>query len=240
MALAYVAERGKLDIINGSGSSQAVTLSATCGAGNLIVLLFGTRTAATLNSITDSRGNTWSIDRAPTTTNAVWIVSTVQNGGALQSGDTITLTFSATPGNTRMAVVEEFSGNETASYVDQSAGTTTASGTSHPSGTTGTTAQADEVAVVAWTGNGNVFAGSLNNSYQQFTTFVIDNAGAPADTFAKTLSLGYKILSGTGTQDCTATFGATTSSEGAIVTYKAAAAGGTPPTLRIAQSNLRW
>lgn len=222
MALAWVAERGKLDTAAGSGSTQAVTLSATCGAGNMVVLVFGARcTGITGCSVADSRSNTWTIDAGPfnASNDFVMVASTMQNTATLQSADTVTITFGTAPGNGRMAVLEEFSGI-TGRTVDKTAEANGTGVTSFPTGTTGATVTADEIAVAAWCCDTG-FEGSLTGDagYSAFTTLSID-PGAPADGFIKTLGMQYKILAATGAQSATASKVApTVSYDGVIVTY---------------------
>jgi uncharacterized repeat protein (TIGR02059 family) len=223
-------ERGALSINDGLGTTQAIPVTQSCGAGNTIVLIFAGRcTSAASISVADSRGNTWTVDGGPAngSNNLVLIASTRQDADALQAGDSVTVTFGTAPQQSRMAVLEEFAGLLTTSYVDKTATATSASATSLPTGTTAATTQADELAVAAWNLDGisEVDISGFDSTYQRFPTYVLAELGV-TDGYVKAYVGQYKILSATGAQAATITRPTAGSYQGMIVTYKADSAGG--------------
>jgi hypothetical protein len=87
----------------------------------MVVLLFGARNTSTAGiSVTDSRGNKWTIDAGPfnTANNLCFIASTMQTAGTLQTSDTVTITCGTAPTN-RMGLLEEFSGVTNGTRVDR-------------------------------------------------------------------------------------------------------------------------
>lgn len=232
-AIVYVGERGTLNINNGSGTTQAVTVASNATAGNTIILVFATRDTSVAGvSVADSRSNTWTIDVGPLNTfnNFVMIASTRQNTATLQTNDTVTVTFGTAPNLARLGVIEEFSGLQTsAGYVDQTANAS-ASSTTQTTGTTAATAQADELAVSAFniSADPSGVTATHDSSYTDFTTWT--QQALTGDGQDKRLATQYKILSATGTQSSTITLDATHGAQGMIVTYKMAAASCGSPT----------
>src|SRR5581483_6097582 len=94
MALAYVAQR----VSGTSAQTTSVTFSpaTNCTPGALLVLLFAGRATATPSvTVTDTKGNTWTVDAGPIREPGngwCFIASTVQDVGALLTTDTITVT----------------------------------------------------------------------------------------------------------------------------------------------------
>jgi hypothetical protein len=225
--MAYVGERGTLGITTGVGSTQDIPLASSCTSGNTLILIFASRcTSAAGISVTDSRGNTWTVDGGPYnfSNDLILVASTRQDVGRLITGDLVTVTFTTAPQEPRIAFLEEFSGLLTSSYVDQTANATGSVVTSLPTGTTGTTTQANEVAISAFCvddSNINVVL-TPDAGYSQFTSFSFTEWG----TYKKIGAAQYLILTSTGAQASTITAGiAPNSYQGLIVTYKAAAAG---------------
>lgn len=219
MAITYVRELAANKANGVSDVTAAFTTTATATAGDLVVLSFISKqsTQPSAATVTDTRGNTWTVDAGPigTINNNILIASTVQNAGALQSGDTITVTFTGGVGMTGFTTawwVEEFTGNQATGFVDKSATLSNGSGLTGGSGTTAATTSADEVAVAAII-VGSVEATLTAASYSSFTT--AQQIGASRSGLAV-----YKILSATGAQS--ETFNWTTTADvsyGAIVTY---------------------
>lgn len=214
--------------VSSASSSTTFTIASDLSSGNTAILSYAAASALTTASVTDSRGNTWTIDAGPFVqgTNFLFVASTRMDVGTLLAGDTVTVTLGATPsGAARLYRIEEFYGLATSSYVDQvvnnGVGTTSTTGTVGP---TSTTSQNDELVFVAFNSANFITGGSPGTGYTSTPTF--SNAINVADYHS--LSTEYKIISSTGTQtagvnfDTTGPSGGPTSYEGIIVTYKGA------------------
>ena len=117
----------------------------------------------------------------------------------------------------------EIEGPWNAAPVDQTTdpGRQALGGLTYGCGTTGTTTQANEVAIAVMysRSSANVDAAiSFDNS------FVHDNAACVVSTF-KSITVGTKLLSATGTVTTTCTFGTAAATQGGIVTFKKETAG---------------
>lgn len=221
MAASYVAERKSGDITAGAFAFSPAT---NCTAGNTLALVIAHYVANTIGvtGVTDTKGNTWTIDQSVTVTGgqAVFICSTLQDVGTLTTSDTITV--ATTGSGTGAYWLEEFSGQYSKDVSTSATGTSGAGNT----GTTAATADADEFAVVGLvakkSGGGATWVWTKDANYTNFTT------APPVPTGSSTLSSAahYRILSSTGTQICTDTVNQTSNAwGGAIVTYKVVAAG---------------
>lgn len=217
MAIAYIGERAA-GVLASITSTQVITPTANTVAGHTLFLVFSMNNSTrTVTGVTDTAGgNTWAVDvSASANTRTVSICSVFLNTAILTS-HTITATLSgmSTSGNTWW--LEEFSGVLSASFLDKTATAAWASGTAADSGTTATTTQADEVAITGfcWGAAGATFTDS--SGYSAFTT------GVQTSSSMSGMSK-YLIVSATGAQREQATVDSA-SGEGAIATYKAAAA----------------
>src|SRR3990167_7261455 len=151
MALAFVQKIG-----DNSSSSGGTTLVITVPAGgvaqdSLIVIAAGGSSSAVISSVADSKGNTYQVDDTEATYGFAGSVATAIAATALVSGDTITITYSASV-TFRTACAYEFSGAASASWLDKVVSAGDASGTSSApdSGLTATTAQAGELIFAAF------------------------------------------------------------------------------------------
>ncbi len=125
---------------NGASSATIVVTVAAGGVpvGNTVIITLNANGNGTVNSVADTQGNTWSIDRQSTSTTGGQLVSS-KITTALQAGDTITVTGSASIAG-RIAIAAEFSGVAGVDVQDSATGTgTTATGSTiisavHPSG----------------------------------------------------------------------------------------------------------
>lgn len=218
---AYNAERkaGQITFVLASGTFSPAT---NCGAGNTLVLVAVTTSgsAQKLTAVTDTKGNTWTVDKTAGTGPAVSICSTKQNAGALTTGDTVTMTGTGS-GVVMQIWCEEFTGQYDFDVAASATGTTGAGNT----GTTAATASTDEFAVAGIcatkSGAGAVWTWTKDANYTNFTTAPpLPNASGSGSSAAH-----YRLLAATGTQLCTDTVNQTTNSwAGAIATYKVAAA----------------
>jgi hypothetical protein len=225
MAIAYVKELGK-GTQTGTATTYVITLSATAAAGNLAIGRIGTGSTVTISSVTDSRGNTWTVDKTQGSGPSAHLVSTGQDVGTLQSGDTITITISGSIA-AGTAIFDEFSGMDiTSSRVDKTAGNSAGATTARDAGTTAATTQADELVVGAFAIAGDETSLTVGSGYSHFTSDYIN------DSATNSIAGEYQIVSATGTQNPTATAGANAAYRAVVATYKAAA-GGAPPVIAI-------
>ena len=219
MALAFVQKIG-----DNSSSSGGTTLAITVPAGgvaqdSLIVIAAGGSSSAVISSVADSKGNTYQVDDTEATYGFAGSVATAIAATALVSGDTITITYSASV-TFRTACAYEFSGAATASWLDKVVSAGDASGTSSApdSGLTATTAQADELIFAAFT----------------FLTVTISAEGSGYSALGgrgggggRQVDAAYKIVSSTGTYKADCTLSGNSNWNAICVTIKAAAAGQT-------------
>jgi hypothetical protein len=201
--MSYVGEVGKN---NASGSSTAIVVNVTTapGAGHFLCARIQGTTA--ISSVTDSKGNTWSVDKAATASPLAALASTMQNVGTLTTSDTITVTYT-TASNPRSVIVDEFSAVAT-SPLDQVA-TATGTTTNRTGGTTPTTTQADELIIGCFATGSAETSFTHGTGYSDFTT-----------KFAGSVSGEYQIVAATGAYNPTATGGVSATSHGVTATYK--------------------
>lgn len=183
--------------------------------GNTLLLVVKTSASITVTGVTDSKGNTWTVDETPGSTNANITLVRAALTAALTTGDTISIALSATSGNV-CAQLLEFSGLA-AAPLDQhtNANSLTLSVTVGP---TGATTKASEIVVTAVARGGT--AGATVWTPPSGYTEVPTGLGGAGDDLVDS---AYKILTTTGTQ--TATWSATAggaNQPAVIATYKAA------------------
>jgi hypothetical protein len=204
-------------------SSAGGGLTSSCTAGNTVIFLFSgqTTTLPTVTSITDSKGNTWTIDVQNNAQKTVVIASTRQNAGTLLSTDNITINLASVYTGNIDGFVLEFSGQ----YVfDVGATNSGTSGTSLASGTTAATASTDEFACVMYhatkSGATATYTWTKDANYTSPATFQLpSSATATRDSDV----IGYRLLSATGAQSATYVVNNTSNGWGAsIATYKPA------------------
>lgn len=145
MALS-VWEIGSGSVGLGLSNTMIATLTSSVAAGQLAVGWVCVQSNGNLNSISDTRGNTWTIRPAYVsgTFRYFWVDSVLTTG--LEVGDTITMVCS-TAANRKISVFHGISGQAANPFDHQGPG---AAGTSNsPSITTSTLAQADSVILCA-------------------------------------------------------------------------------------------
>lgn len=214
MAIAYVGNRG-----SGSPTISTATTTfspaSTIVAGDLAVLMYAAAptTARTLNSVTDTGSNTWTVDKQIQNGTALVVIASSVLTTQLTTGSTITATWSATMvGQSPRYNCEEFSGVVTATWTDVTA-SATGSGTAVTAGTTAAAAAGD-LGIGAW----GIAANTTFTADGSHTKFTDVSSAAP-------LSLGGEYnVSVSGAQSATMTAGATGNWAGVQATYKAAAA----------------
>lgn len=171
-----------------SGTVTAATLTSAVPAGNTLVIALNSGADGTVASATDTKGNTYVIDRNSTSTTGGQLVRChVTN--ALAAGDVITVTRSVASSN-HVLIAAEYAGLATDSF-DQVAST---SGTSaSPTATSPATTQSPEV-VVGTIGLAAV-TGNISGVDPSWTE--IARVAAPS---ARMLVMYSKVVDATGAQ----------------------------------------
>lgn len=197
-------------VVQGAGSANTVvTLTAGAPAGALVAVAIGHATNNAIAGVTDSRGNTYAIDKAVGASAINAVVATSILATPLVAGDTLTITTAGAIG-ARCWDVEAFAGL-LASPLDQTAGAT-GSGTT-PGATTPATTQADEL-VLAVVGINAATSFAAGSGYTLLTS--LQNPGSNSIA----LGVAYKVASATGTQTASGALGASTTWAIAVGTYK--------------------
>ena len=155
----------------------------------------------------------------------------------IASGSTVTVTLSG-PHDDKAAVGEGFSGIATSSYLGATA-SDGAYGSTVASGTTDATPASGDLGLAAAhvTGDSTTSISSVDSGYTLGGNDGTNPWGL-GDAIGA-MQAAYKVLASSGATSANFTLTTGVDHEGAIAIYKAAA-GGTPPTLRIVQSNQRW
>lgn len=222
---------------NATTATSAVTLTAAVSAGHTLIGAVCWEASAgslpTISSIVDSRSNTWTttpdISVVAGTTLAVAIIR-ARVTTALQIGDTITITISAT--RTRWVwQIDEFDDVNASTPKDVTASSAPGSSASLVSGTTGTTAQAYELLYAAY-GYGSGRTVTIPSGWSGGSQ-VITSAGSTD----RALQTTWKYASATGTQQGTLTLSSASTYGGVIATYKATSLA--PPVGRVSQVKLQ-
>jgi hypothetical protein len=131
-----------------SGNTVTLVPVQNCIAGNLVVIAVNSGNIV-VSSVTDTKSNTWTIDKAQGASSVTTVISTLQNGGALLTTDTITVNFS-TSGANKVCCAMEFSGIRSGTRVDVTpAAATGTTATAVSSGATATNTFADDVVIGA-------------------------------------------------------------------------------------------
>jgi hypothetical protein len=147
--IAFVKQLGTNSQTNGGGTvTLAVPFAGVAQGDTVMVWAAMSGSGTTISSITDSRGNSYTVDS--TIINASFGFNTFIGSGyaatALAAGDTITVAFSASYYSLRLVAAAEFSGIPASGRLDQKAGAT-GNSAAPSSGSTATTAQATELVV---------------------------------------------------------------------------------------------
>lgn len=211
-----------------------ITAAAAAPAGSLLVICWGSRlnvNGALLTGVTDSRGNTYTVDRSEfnnTSGSIAAIARSVLTTG-IQVADTFTLTFSQQVGTPRLFWVEQFSSMAASPF--DGAGGNDATATTPPPDASGsvTTTNADDVLIAGFCG--------LSMSYATISGFTLFTTGAQAVAGPRDAVFGYKIVSSTGTYSTNSNT-VQGNGPGVIAAYKAAPAAG--PRSKLAVVRRTW
>ena len=148
MAIALVGERYAVQSIDyGVPKTYTFSPSANTVAGNTLILLAAAgQYSAYVTGVSDSKGNTWTVDVVNATSGRTADVCHAYLTTAILTSDTITVTVNATAPLGSLWL-EEFSGLASGNSFDKSGTKTNSAGTSYTTSSTGVLSQADELAI---------------------------------------------------------------------------------------------
>lgn len=217
---------------NSSGTlSQTVAVSAATAAGNTAVLVVKAASGKSVTGVTDTQGNTWTVDVVGGSVGVTANVCSALMAVALTTSDTITITFSATGMGATLGAAYEYSGIATSGRVDQTASAFSSSnGTLAAVGPTGTTTQASELAVTA------VSANKAESGVTVSAGWTIEDSGQSAASSA-CLQVADQIVSSVQAFSATWTLPTSGGWAVAIATYKAAGGGSTTTPLTLSATS---
>ena len=202
-----------------SATTHVFTVAAPGIAAGNVAVIVGVTTAGnrTINSATDSRGNTWQVDRTDTNgANNTGSVISSRLATALQSGDTITITL-ASAGVFAGTLIDLGNDLVTSSWRDVVTGfaATTAS-TAVGSGTGATSAQANEIQLGVCINSGS--AVTTTPEVLSPVWNLIDTVASP--TTIRTLKTYYRVVTAVEARAFNATLSSSLINTGMLVTYK--------------------
>ncbi len=205
MALAHVANDGSTAKTQAKPTTT-IAFPSNVVSGNLLVLGIWKSANNSVSSISDTRGNTYQVDRAQLATDntGVAIYSCISVGSG---ANTVSVTMGATT-DLSMCVME-FSGVVSTSWRD-AVESGSGSGTALDSGSGQSIAQANEVLIG--------FGGSIstNTPWTAGTSYTLSSATARAN-----MIMEWQIVAATGTYDATMTSNVSNNWAMALATYKA-------------------
>lgn len=198
--------------ISNTGNTLVITTVAAAALGDIVVGGCGASASGIPTGVVDSRGNTYQIDKTDATLRANGMFS-ARVTTALQTGDTITITFTTSASGVRLGWVADCPGLATTLWADK---VNAASGTAAAwnGGATGTLTQADEI---VWA-NGYHATASTSSPATNYTELY---------DFALThnISAVYRIVAATTSETPGGTWSSSGSQSDAVaVSYKAASA----------------
>lgn len=223
-----------------SGNSTTLTLSAGVAIGHTVILNCTTNNSPTTNptpTVTDTRGNTWTVDASEVTTGAnlnSYVVSS-RLTTALQSGDIIT--FNMGENRTRF-LLQAYDVPNIVSGTRVDAATSVNTGTSGTSQTTNTSASATTNAndliwaLFSYTSNGRTY--TVGSGYTAGTINETSVGSADRGQWSE-----YKLVTSTGTQVATATISTASVYTAILVSYKLASSS-TPPTANAGSAQTKY
>jgi hypothetical protein len=198
MAVAYVQVTHQQEDQDNASTSWSLLEDVNPTLGNRLVGIYQNEDGLA-NNFADAFGNTWSkILDMPSSIDGTY--STIWTAHLTGDPNTITVTKNAAGERPQVASVIEVSGVASVSPVDVTV-TNSGTGTSMSTGTTAATAEADSLAIAFWVMNDNAAVSAHTNSFTEATE--AGTLGGGASTPHQ--DIAYKVLSGTGTQECTAT-----------------------------------
>lgn len=214
--IAFVKAGGNSSTIGTVTSLAATVPAGGHAAGNMLVVpvLTGAATIATPSGVTDSKGNTYTVDNTLVGALAISVARSIL-ATPLVAGDTITVTWAA---STTLLIVDsaEFSG-VSATPLDATASLSGGATTSLDGGTTATLAQAKEVAFGAFSVQGATGGSTPGAGWTELNDLTVGSGGSQ-----RALVWEYQIVNSTAAVDATATIVTAHSHVGTTTTYKGA------------------
>ncbi len=208
-----------------TSATHTMTTTVVADVGETIIVFVTSNTSnRTLNTVTDTAGNTYTIDKVQQDTGGVNLgnvyVCSSPVTTQLPIGGVITATFASSISSVRGLAAMKVSGLASASRVDVTVGnTSTTSGWSATAA--GATSQADELLVgIGWIGSGLTGTPNTNKSGGSTYNEIFDFNGA-----SNTLYGEWLIVSSVDTYRAAGTWSGASRWQAALVTYKQAAAG---------------
>lgn len=200
-----------------SGTTHTIPVLTATTAGNFLILglrYSSVTSGVTISSVTDSKSNTWTVDKTSSNTDYVHCaIASARLTTALTTSDTIVVAFSADSG--AYVAAYEFSGITVSSPADKNAQGNGHTVTSVTAGATATTSQAVEMAVSVVATNQDLTSVSTPTGYTLRESSMAEQG----------MELATKALTSTGTE--TTTWSGTSGNWACVLqTYKGAAAPG--------------
>lgn len=201
----------------GSASSTATSATATLtpstsseGGSLFLAIGAGGGASLTVSSVTDTKGNTWTIiNNGVTSTSGSTYLAYCLNSRQLTSADTVTVTFSGSQTSVGMQLLE-FAG--IASF-DVSA--TLAATTSAATGISNTTTAADDLQICVTAARTATFTGTLAPNFTILNAVLVGTAGSLVVSYGDALASGANAIA--------ETLSASVSHSGILASFKGAA-----------------
>jgi hypothetical protein len=212
----FVADLGTANVAN-TGQTVQLTLPGPVAKGHTVIVFAGINSWGILvNSIADTKGNVYTVDATVnhTGTSLNTYIGSGYVSTALQAGDKITVTFSASLYSTRMVSAADFTGIASANRVDTGVGAIGSSAA--PSTLTLTTGQPGELLAAGF--------GSANNAVftPAFPFTALTPTGTLLGTVARTIYSSWWIAPNIGTYKASGTLSAAAQWTAALVAYRPA------------------
>lgn len=187
-----------------NGAAQTINPAVALAAGTTAILFVVSGVPVT--SVTDSKGNTWTVDRTYAVNSGLSVISS-KIATAVGTGDTVTINYSSSQNFNRRIWIQTVA-NLAAAAFDQGADNNGFSNTAS-AGPTSTLSKANEI----------VFAFSANNSAGGGWVKGAGYSDVTTPSLAGIAGLEYKIVSSTAAVSASASW-TTTHWDMTIVTYK--------------------
>jgi hypothetical protein len=218
----------------GSATSKTsgTTLTITVGSdgvnfGHTIIVRAASDYLASAPSVTDSRGNTYTRDRTGADSGNTLRASifSAPVGTALQSGDTITITWSSSI-TVRSAVADEFANITSSTPLDAQNGSANTNATPSVSVTS---TNADDMLIGYIAVAGDVADGFTSDTIHQWTDLARTGTTGGTASGNRTINSAYRAVGATGTFTLAPILGTSSIWVGGVAAYKAGAPTITPP-----------
>ena len=195
----------------GSSSTISVTIPNNTVVGNTIILHTSNAFGVQVNSVTDSKSNTYSLDAVSAGSGGTVCIASATIVNQLLAGDTITATYKSGTYSAQSMQAFEFAGIQT-SRVDATTTSLFSAVTTITSSATGTLSTTGELAFTATGMNSTAAKQAIQNSgYSSLY---------PSSSSITASSAAYSILNTTSSQTVTWNFSSSSSGSIGLVVYK--------------------